>query len=65
MGLQDWQEIIEEDFPKAAPVTDETLRAIEEKRHLYRGGCRIFTGRVWKNASFERYRRKILGTPLT
>jgi hypothetical protein len=61
MGLEDAKDIIDIDFPEPGPITDETVRAIQEHSQNYGGGTvREATGRIFTDEAYEQMRREVL-----
>ncbi len=64
MGLEDWQDVIDKDFPEQGPITDETVRAMQEHAQRYGGTMREATGRIFTDESYEQMRKQVLSEPL-
>ncbi|MBS3074961.1 hypothetical protein J4429_00720 [Candidatus Pacearchaeota archaeon] len=64
MSLENWEDVIDRDWPDQGPVTSETVRAIQYHAQRYGGTMREATGRVWTNEAYEARRKKVLSTPL-
>lgn len=64
MKLKDWRDVITLDFPKTGAITKETVGLIKQESLRFRGNMRMATGRIWEDEAFEKYRRKVLSTPL-
>jgi hypothetical protein len=61
MALDDWRDVINKDFPKVE-VTSETIRnSVRMAERGYRSDVRVA---VYTSKEFERYRTRVLNTPL-
>ena len=64
MKLKGWRDVLMADFPSAKPVTQKTVNLTLQEGRRFRGSMRISTGRIWADRAFERFRAKVLNTPL-
>ena len=64
MKLKDWHDVLTSDFPSATPVTRKTVDLALKEGRRFRGSMRVSTGRIWTDRAFERFRAKVLNTPL-
>jgi len=65
--LKDWREVINQDFPSVGPITDKTVRVIQECASSGRYGrysAREAMGKIWTDRDYEERRRRVLATPL-
>ena len=65
--LSDWREVINIDFPKDRPTTENTQRVMQEATNSGRyliGDMRLATGRFYTTDEYESWRRKVLDKPL-
>jgi hypothetical protein len=58
-----WNDVVDKDFPKEAPVTEHTLRAIKRWATYYRGSVRVSSGRILTEKKFSK-RHKMAFRPL-
>lgn len=56
--IANWNDVIDMDFPKEAPITSRTLRAIKQWAAYYRGSVRISSGRVLTEKQFKNRHKK-------
>jgi hypothetical protein len=64
MGLKDWREVIDLDFPDVE-ITEETKRTmVEAGRRYLINDVRLATGRFYTTAEYEARRERVLSTPL-
>ncbi len=64
MKLKGWRVVMTTDFPSAKPITQSTVDLALKEGRRFRGSMRVSTGRIWTDRAFERFRTKVLGTPL-
>jgi len=64
MKLKRWQDVLTDDFPTAKPVTQKAVDLALKEGRRFRGSMRVSTGRMWTDRDFERFRAKVLNTPL-
>lgn len=64
MKLKGWRDVLTSDFPSAKPVTQKTVDLALQEGRRFRGSMRVSTGRIWTDRAFERFRAKVLNTPL-
>jgi len=64
MKLKSWRDVLTIDFPKAATITQKTVDLALKEGRRFRGSMRVSTGRIWTDRAFERFRAKVLNTPL-
>ena len=64
MELKGWREVVSCDFPSAKPISKTTIRLALNEGRRFRGSMRVATGRIWTDRAFERFRTKVLNTPL-
>jgi hypothetical protein len=65
MKLKNWYEVLIEDWPAIAEVTNRTIRTSQKlAREGYRTSMRIATGRVYTDKDYEARRARILTTSL-
>jgi hypothetical protein len=64
MKLKEWRNVLTTDFPSAKPVTQKTVDLALKEGRRFRGSMRVSTGRIWTDQAFERFRAKVLNTPL-
>lgn len=64
MKLKDWRDVLTADFPRGRPVTRKTVGIATEEGKRFRGSMRVSTGRIWTELNFEKYRQRVLNTPL-
>jgi hypothetical protein len=62
--LKQWNQVVYCDFPADKPVDRAAIDMTKNQSYRFRGSMRISTGRIWVNSEFEKYRRRILNTPL-
>ena len=61
-GTPEWKDLIFTDWPKDAPITEETRENCI--RYGVRGSVRASTGRIYTDAEYEDKCERILSTPL-
>lgn len=59
-----WIDWIDVDFPKRGPITQKTVEETQKFSTRFRGNVRISTGRIYTDEEYQRYRRRVLDTPL-
>ena len=65
IGLKDWREVIDLDFPKLPEITQKIIQNnIYACRQLGCGDARLATGRIWTDEAYEARRQKVLSTSL-
>jgi hypothetical protein len=64
MKLKGWREVVMVDFPPSGPITRKSVALALKEGSRFRGSMRVSTGRVWTDREFEKYREKVLSTPL-
>jgi hypothetical protein len=64
MKLKEWRDVLTADFPSMKPVTQNTVDLALKEGRRFRGSMRVSTGRIWTDRDFERFRTRVLNTPL-
>jgi len=59
-----WVDWIDVDFPERGPITQKTVEETKRLSSKFRGNVRISTGRIYTDEEYQRYRQRVLGTPL-
>lgn len=61
-----WKLVINIDFPKLGPITDETVEKIQQQAlsGRYRMPTRYVMGKIWTDKDLEKYRKKVTSKPL-
>lgn len=60
---REWDELLETDFPDIK-FTKETVKSAMKNSARYRGSVRFSLGLFWTDDEYEKYRKKVLNTPL-
>ena len=63
-NIKGWIEVIDEEMPQLGAITEKARERILENAAHFRGSMRISTGRFWTDAEYQKYREKVLNTPL-
>lgn len=64
VDLEQVRGLMERDFPRPGPVTEETLAVTADESERFRGSVRLSSGRVWTDKDYEAYRGRVLATKL-
>ena len=64
MRLRNWEEVVTADFPTVGSITQKTIFTTGKEAHRFRGSMRVSTGRIWESRAYEKYRAKVLNSPL-
>lgn len=62
--LKGWRDVLNVDFPKSRSVTRNTVALAKQEGRRFRGSMRVSTGRIWTGRDYEKFRKRVLNTPL-
>jgi hypothetical protein len=62
--LKGWRDVLNVDFPESRPVTKSTVSLAKKEGRRFRGSMRVSTGRIWTERNYEKFRQRVLSTPL-
>ena len=59
-----WQEDYFKDLPEMKPINERVIKNIRKNIYKFSGSTRVAMGLIWSTKKWEKFRKKILNTPL-